>query len=301
MVKEFEDAAWALSPGQMTDLVKTQYGYHIIKVSEKKAATTKSLAEVRPQIESQLKYEKAQTEATKLAEEITGEIKAPADLDRVARQKGLAVGDSGLFARDEPLAGIGFAPEVASQAFSMQPNTTSGQLRTNQGFAFIALTEIKPSYVPKLDEVKEKVREDVIRTKAVDIARSKAATMAQAAKSNFAAAAKAAGVEVKTTELITRGSAYPQVGVSAQLDDAIFALKAGETTGPIATSKEVVVARVKERQDVDAAKLPTERESLRAEMLQEQRGTFFAAYMSKAKAKMTIKYNDKALKALMGG
>jgi len=300
MVKEFEDAAWALSPGQMTDLVKTQYGYHIIKLTEKKAATTKSLAEVRPQIESQLKYEKAQAEATKLAGEVTGDIKAPADLDKVARAKGLAVGDSGLFSRDEPLAGIGFAPEVSSQAFTMQPNTVSGQLRTNQGFAFIALTEIKPPYLPKLDEVKDKVKADVVRTKAVEIARTKAATMAQAAKGNFATAAKAAGVTVKSTELITRGSAYPEIGVSSTLDDAIFGLKAGETTGPIATDKAVVVARVKERQDMDPAKIGTERESLRAEMLQEQRGTFFAAYMSKAKAKMKIKYNENAIKALMG-
>ena len=113
------------------------------------------------------------------------------------------------------------------------------------------MTEIKPAGLPTLDQVVDKVREDVIRLKAVEVARTRAATMAKAAGSNFAAAAKAAGVEVKSTELITRGSALPEVGVSQVVDDAVFALKAGETSGPIATDTAVVVARVKERTDVE--------------------------------------------------
>ena len=63
MVPEFDKVAFALPPGQISDLVKTQYGYHIIKVTEKKPATTKTLDEVRAQIEDQLKWERAQAEA----------------------------------------------------------------------------------------------------------------------------------------------------------------------------------------------------------------------------------------------
>jgi len=301
MVKEFDEAAWSLQPGQISDLVKSQFGFHIIKVVDKKAATTKTLAEVRPQLEDQIKLEKAQAEAQKTADALTKEITTPADLDRVAKARGLTVGDSGLFARDEPLAGIGFAPAVSAQAFTMEKDKVSGELRTNTGFTFIALTEIKPPAMPTLAEAKDKVRDDVIKIKAVDVAKAKAATMAQAAsKGNFAAAAKAAGVEVKSTDFVTRGTPYPEVGVSSALDGAVFSMKAGDTTGPIPTDNAVVVARIKERQDLNPANMSTERENVRAQLIEQRRGEFFAAYMAKAKAKLKIGFNENAIRTIIG-
>jgi peptidyl-prolyl cis-trans isomerase D len=300
MVPEFDAAAWTLAPGQTSDLVKSQFGFHIIRVTEKRAATTRTLDQVRPQIEDQLREEKARAEALRMSETMAKSISGPSDLDSAAKANGLTVGDSGLFARDEPLAGLGFVPTVAAQAFSLELNAVSGSIATNQGFAFIALTEIKPSALPTLADVKDKVQQTVINAKAIEIARARAAEVSAKGPANFAAAAKAAGVPVRSTELITRGSAYPEAGTSDRIDEAVFALKAGEVSQPIATDVAVVVAAVRERQDISAEAFAGAKDALRERLTSERRQAFFAAYMTKAMEKMEVTYNEATISQVLG-
>lgn len=300
MVKEFEEASWALKDNEISGLVKSQFGYHIIKKLGSVAASTKPLAEVKAQIDDQLRWTKAQAEAQKINDEIAPSVKQASDLDRLAQSRGLVVGDSGLFTRDEPMAGLGFAPSVSSQAFTMKQGETSGSLRTDRGFAFITLAEIQAPHTPKLDEVKAKVNDEVIRLKSIELAKAKAQAVSQA-KANFAAAAKTAGVEVKKTELIARGTALPDVGVNGAVDTAVFALNQGDVSAPIPTDAAVVVAHVVEKQAGTPEGFATEKEGLRGQLLQQSRQEFFAAYMTKAKAKMKIVINEATVKALIGG
>jgi peptidyl-prolyl cis-trans isomerase D len=299
MVPEFEQAAWAMKPGETSGLVKSQFGFHIIKVTDRRAATTRTLDQVKPQLEDQIKTEKAQEEAGRLAESLAKDIKTPADLDRIARERSWMVGDSGLFSREEPLAGLGYAPAAAAEAFRLEKDKVSGQVRTNQGYAFLAVTEIAPPAMPTLDAVKDKVRDAVVTKKAVALAAAKAKAISGAG-ANFAAAAKSAGVTVKTTDLITRGATLPDVGASDAVDRVVFALKAGDTSLPIETASAVVVAHVKEHTDIDPKALEGERDTLRSQLAQNKRAAFFQAYMAKAMEKMKVEYNQATLKTLLG-
>jgi len=156
MVPEFDQAVFAMQPGQISDLVKTQYGYHIIKLVDKKVATTKPLAEVRQQITDQLAYERAQAQAADLAQKLEKQISRPSDIDSVSKANGLTAQESGFFARDEPIAGLGPAPEVTNKAFEMKQGEVSGALRASRGFVFETFLAKQDPYIPKLDEVKDR-------------------------------------------------------------------------------------------------------------------------------------------------
>jgi len=301
MVPEFEQAAFALQPGQISDLIKTQYGFHIIKVTETKPAVTQPLDQVKAQIEQQLKLERAQAQATRVADQVSAEIKQASDLEQVANAHGLQEAESGYFARDEPIAGIGFAPEVNAWAFQLTDSQVSPPIRTSQGFAIITVTGRQDPYLPKLDEVKDKVREDLIVDKAVQAARAQAAVLADAASKtgDLVKAAKTAGLEAKTSELVARGAALPDVGVNPKVDEVAFSLKPGSVSQPIETSSSAVVIKVLERTEATDAEVAAGREALHREMLTQRRDRFFGAYMTKAKQQMRIDVNREALQRVV--
>ena len=297
MVAEFDQAAFALEPGKISDLVKTQYGYHIIKVVDKKAATTRPLADVRQQIQDQLAYERAQAQASDLAQALEKEITKPSDLDRVAKEKGLTVQESGFFARDEPILGLGQSPEAASRAFEMKQGEVAGPLRASRGFIFETMVAKQDPYVPKLDEVKERVREEVIKRKARDLSQQRAAEIALKLKNapDFEKAAKASGLEAKTTELIARDSPIPDLGVAKAVEDAAFKLPVGGVSGPIATDNGTAIVKVLDKQEVTSADWANAKDRFREEVLTDWRNRFFGAYMVKAKQKMKIEVNRESL------
>jgi peptidyl-prolyl cis-trans isomerase D len=301
MIPEFEQVAFELQPGQVSDLVKTSYGYHIIKLVDKKPGTTKTLAEVRQQLNDQLSAERAQAQAADLAQTLAKEISKPADLDKVAKARGLTVQESGLFARDEPTAALGTSPDAASRVFQMKQGEVEGPVQTSRGFEFMTLVEKKDPYVPQLNEVIDRVRDELIKVKARDLSRQKATELAAKLKQapDFEKAAKAAGVEVKTTELITRDSPLPDLGVAPAVEEAAFKLPVGATSDPIPTDNGTAIIKVLEKQEVNPADLAKAKDMFRDEILADRRNRFFSAYMAKAKQKMKIEVNREALQRVI--
>jgi len=260
-----------------------------------------SRAGKRQQIVDQLKWERAETQAADLAAALEDDIDDPGDLDRVARARGLKVQESGLFTREEPILGLGPAPEAADAAFMLAQGAVSDAVRVPAGYAFLTVTGRQDSYIPKIEEVKERAREDVVRTKALDLATQKAAALAAILKRapDFIAAAKAAGHEAKTTELSPRGTALPDAGASAAVDRVAFSLPAGGVSDPIASDSSIVIVRVAERQDVVPAEFEKGKETLRGELLAGKRNRFFSAYMAKAKQRMKIEINRETLRSVL--
>jgi peptidyl-prolyl cis-trans isomerase D len=293
MVPEFETAAFAMQPGQTSDLVRSQFGFHIIRLEEKRAGATRPLDEVRQQIQEMLSQQQADSQITDRARQLESRIKDPGDLAEAAGEQGLMVQESGYFQRGDPVPGLGQAPQVTQAAFTLADNAVSGPLSTQRGAVFITVAGKKDPYVPMLDEVKERVRQDATRAKAAELSKQRATELAASLKSaaNFAAAAKAQGLEAKDTDLVTRGAAIPDVGTNAEVDKAAFSLPVGSVSAPIATPEGTVIVKVVQRDEITAAQVKSGSEAFRAELLNERRTQFYNAYMAKAKERMKVEIN----------
>jgi len=302
MVPEFEQAAFSMQPGQISDLVKSQFGFHIIKVVDHKPASTRSLDEVRAQIQETLSNQRVDQQITDRTRDLDARITKPSDLDTIAKESGVTVAESGFFARDEPVPGLGPAPELVNAAFTQKDGTVSKALQSPRGPVYLTVTGKKDPYVPQLSEVKDRVRDDVIKIRAAELSKQKAGEVASTLRSakNFAAAAKAQGLEAKDTQLITRGSPLPDIGVSPDADKAAFTLPVGSVSDPIATPSGTVIVRVAERQDVTPQAFRAAKETFRTQLLAERRDMFFASYMAKAKQNMKIQVNNDAVRRVLG-
>lgn len=290
MVPEFEGAAFALEQDEVSDPVTSMFGVHVIKATEKTGGATQTLDEVRDAIVDLLQQESADARASALAEAMSLEISGAADLEAAAARRGLEAQESGFAALGEPILGLGFSSEVTTQAFQLAEGEVVGPIPTPTGPAFVTVTGIQAPYVPPLEEVEARVRDDVIRRKAFVLAQERADAVAAVLQDadDFGAAAEAEELDVNESGLIARGAVVPGVGVNAQVEAVAFSLTPGETSDPVLTGNSAVVIHVHEREDADPADLQADRERLRSEMILERQNQFYGAYMENAKARITI-------------
>jgi len=288
-VAEFEKTAFGLEKGKISDLVKTQYGFHIIKVLDKETAHTKPFEEVKDSIKTPLLLSKADKLASDEADQLSATIRRSnkVSLDDLAKQFHLSLGETRPVTVTEPILELGNSPEAKEAIFRLRQGELSLPIRTDRGYLVLSVKQILPAHPGSLDEVRDRVVTELKQQKSNDLARSKAEDLAKRLKAGekFDAAAKALGLDPKTSELFARNGSIAGA-VSGKQVAAAFQLKPGDVAPPLGLGANWFVYRVAEKQEPNPADFEKQKKELTEQVLQTKRNLAFEAFRTSLEARL---------------
>jgi peptidyl-prolyl cis-trans isomerase D len=236
-VPEFQQAAFSLPKGAISDLVKTSYGFHVIKVLDKESAHTKPFEEVRNSIVPVLVEEKLNALSNDISAKMASAIRQSnrQSLDDLAKKFDLRLGETPPVSITQPVGELGASPELHQVLFQLRVGELSSPLRVERGYVVISPKDIQPAHGASLTEVYPAVLADYRKEKSIELARSKAQDLAKRVQSGatLEAAAKELGLETKTTDPFTRVSAnVGDLGPSKPFAPA-FAMAIGQNSAAV--------------------------------------------------------------------
>jgi len=276
MPKPFDDAAFGMEKGEISDLVRTSYGYHIIKIEDIKEARPKSLDEVKDEIRSRLLQiatgDSAHEKALSLIDQMPYEGVV---LTQYAETHQVPVEESDFFTRNEAIPGIGDDPGIINNIFSLEKDDVSDLLEFNDKYYIVQVIDKKASYLPELKEVEKEVTKNFVSYLAVNKARAVAEEYLKELKEgkNWEDLATERGFSIQKSDFFTRENSGAQAPSGTDFKDRPYSDKVFEN------NKGIYVIRWEGREGIDKEKFEQEKEDARASLMEEKQRTVFRDWL----------------------
>lgn len=299
MVPSFENAAFALNVGAISEVVTTDFGYHLIRLSARQDAQIKPLAAVTEEVRAGAQEEKGRELALEKAMDLYNVNRKEGSLDAVAKEFGAKVQESPFFPADKAaVANTLLSKEVTTAIFALQPGQLGRPTLLPQGVLFYTLREKRAAHTPELAEVRPAVETAYRKDKAKDLARNEGNRILAEVRvgRDLAAAATKRSLPVSETGLFARSRTFfvPMVGANEELSNAAFALTSAAPV-PAKTFEvdgAIVVVQLKARQNAEAAGLTTlVRDEMRKAVVERKKQEILEKALKDLREKAQIEYS----------
>jgi len=298
MVPEFEAAAFALQEGQISDLVRSTYGFHIIKLNGREAAFIRPLDSMRDEIRNTITQEKARDKMEKAVDSAAEKLRASGSVDALSAEYPVLVPqETAFFGRGDTLPQLGNSPEATRAAFENEVGQVSSSVRLGNGYAFLHVLEERPAGTPDFEEVKEEARNQLRDQKVMKLAQARAEALRETLLTE---GPEKAGIELLSTESFFRGSQLPEAGRSAAVNARAFAISPGELSAPLSADNGFVLVRVLEKTGFSPADFAAQKPGFLEQMANEQRLKVWNAFVESLTARYDVRVDWQAIRAITG-
>jgi peptidyl-prolyl cis-trans isomerase D len=293
MVQPFSDKAFSMKAGEISEPIRTRFGWHVIKVEAVNEARQQPLAEVRSDIENRLIQQKAENQAYDQVDLIYDAILSGSTMDQAAQMAALPLINSGWFTETAGPTGVD-APvrsRFSKAAFELAEGGISDILDLDGRYYLLQIAEKKGAEIQPIDEVKARVIADLIRTMTDERTQAAAADLIAAITEGKATLADKA--DYKETPAFTRDSRGTEAGIDSAVVRAAFALTAEKplASEPVKGSKGYYVIRLIDRSAPDPSGLAAEDARIRSELTEKKQAQVSRRWIDQLKARSTIKRN----------
>lgn len=313
MTKPFEEKVFAMQIGEVSDLVKSESGYHIIKLTDVRPGGYTPLDDVKPQIQTSLRRPRAEELAKRKALEMRSKAAATGDLKKAAAELGMEIKSSGFFGHDDNVPGLGRSDDFAAAVFAAPKGKVSDVIEIVptfarmmkdipvQGYAVFVMTDDpRPPAVPPLAEARPQVEKDLRTEKARALAKQEAAELekgAAAAKTadEWKAVFEAKGYKAQDSGTIGPRTIIPGIPDSGPIVRKAWGGKVGEAGSGVTKDGDTVFFLPSERKAFDAADFAQKRKEIRDRIQSERRSQLQQSILKSARERFKVEYNNDVL------